>query len=56
MNDNISNNYSLLFGDCLERMKEFEDAINGFEDDSDEDRDNDQPEIKVVKKTKILPS
>ena len=32
--------------------QEFLDEINGFED---EDRDNDQPEIKVVKK-KILPS
>ena len=26
MNDNISNNYSLLFGDCLERMKEIPDG------------------------------
>lgn len=33
------------------RMKEFEDEINGFEDYSDE-----SPEIKVVKKKKILPS
>ena len=26
MNDNISNNYSLLFGDCLERMKEIQEG------------------------------
>ena len=36
--------------------QEFLDEINGFEVESDEDRDNDQPEIKVVKKKKILPS
>lgn len=36
--------------------QEFLDEINGFEDESDEYRDNDQPEIKVVKKKKILPS
>ena len=36
--------------------QEFLDEINGFEEESDEDCDNDQPEIKVVKKKKILPS
>ena len=36
--------------------QEFLDEINGFEDEESEDRDNDQLEIKVVKKKKILPS